>query len=846
MLVIADDKVGIITKGYIQYVEDKMELNQAIEKILDGQAVLFAGAGFSYGAKNKQGEVPSAKKLKKELLLDMKMDEKSEYSLEIISEFYKSEKSAIELVDKLREQYNIINIAEHHKTIMGMQWKRVYTTNYDQVVERSSLESGYSRDAIILSDDFETCGKTTVCVHLNGYIERLNPEKLDSEFKLTDRSYSCDALVGNPWFEFMVNDFEAASVIVVIGYSMNFDVDIKRLLSAPGISKKVIFIDSPEIDQISKGIIEKYGTCYPIGIEKFAKEIKEAKKEFVPSVNFSFKSFKYMYHDTLTSVTPSYEDIVKFYIEGKKNESLLNKAPSGDYKYLLNRKAMGFFLRNYRSTKTFIALSNLGNGKSVFLDMVENELRSEDVKVYTYIHRYDLIDQEIENICKETKKCIVIIDNYPGHMDILQKFSQYGHTNITFLLTARNGVNLMFCKQLERALHISSEDIHPLYLNQLQTDEIESLAKLLEENSLLADGKYNGTSTDDLKKFITNDCKAKFSNLLLKLFESSNIKDKLIKLYEDLEKHENEIVKNVAIFSLLKNISNYDLNFHEVLDLFNADYVALRRNDIEFMPEIFEQGEDDNAINVRSSIISAALIQNVIKTEDIIKTMKIAFLSADNKSGRTYKELQKSMVSHSQFLFFTNTTDEREKLILIESFYNDIRNTNFAKHNPFFWEQFASAYIDIKKYNLVKKCIDTALVEAKKNPRFVPFQIKTVQGRYYVEKSYDNLIGGRSNASEAMEAIINATEAITLYYDHPENNLYYVFKVVRFFPMIFEHIKDSMNNREVSIYIEKSSIMKKRMEKYLKNSVESQYLDKVTLWYKNLEKSIGDAKKLIN
>ena len=44
-----------------------MELEKAIEKVLDGYAVLFAGAGFSYGAKNKNKEVPTAKKLKTDL-----------------------------------------------------------------------------------------------------------------------------------------------------------------------------------------------------------------------------------------------------------------------------------------------------------------------------------------------------------------------------------------------------------------------------------------------------------------------------------------------------------------------------------------------------------------------------------------------------------------------------------------------------------------------------------------------------------------------------------------------------------------------------------------------------------
>ena len=69
-------------------------------------------------------------------------------------------------------------------------------------------------------------------------------------------------------------------------------------------------------------------------------------------------------------------------------------------------------------------------------------------------------------------------------------------------------------------------------------------------------------------------------------------------------------------------------------------------------------------------------------------------------------------------------------------------------------------------------------------------------------------------------------------YDHPENNLYYVFKVVRFFPIIFDFIKGFMNNREVSIYIEKSSIMKKRMEEYLTSVASPLVTTKyVTDWF---------------
>ena len=238
-----------------------------------------------------------------------------------------------------------------------------------------------------------------------------------------------------------------------------------------------------------------------------------------------------------------------------------------------------------------------------------------------------------------------------------------------------------------------------------------------------------------------------------------------------------------------------------------------------------------------------SLLKNIIKTDDIIKSMKKAFLAADNKSGQTYIELQKGMVSHSQFRYLTYSSNDREKLIQIESFYNDIRNTNFAKHNPFFWEQFASAYIDMKKFDLVKKCIETALVEARKIQHFVPFQVRTVQGRYFVEKSYFDLLNGECNSHEAVSAISDSFNSIVKHYDHPENNLYYVFKVVKFYPVIFNLIKDEMDKSELSIYIEKNSIMCKYMETYLLKNPESQFAGKVIKWKESVKNSLDEAKE---
>ena len=95
----------------------------------------------------------------------------------------------------------------------------------------------------------------------------------------------------------------------------------------------------------------------------------------------------------------------------------------------------------------------------------------------------------------------------------------------------------------------------------------------------------------------------------------------------------------------------------------------------------------------------------------------------------------------------------------------------------------------MKNFDLAKKCLETSLFEAKNIPGFVPFQVRTIQGRYYVEKCFSELTNGKSSPSDAIKDITDSCNSILMHYNHPENNLYYVFKVVKYYPMIFNLIK---------------------------------------------------------
>lgn len=107
-----------------------MDINTAINLALEGNAILFAGSGFSYGAKNLNGEgFHTGDGLRDIIAKGCGITPTR--PLSVVSEFYISERSDDELIELLKREFTLSSIEAWHKTIMSIQWKRIYTTNYD-------------------------------------------------------------------------------------------------------------------------------------------------------------------------------------------------------------------------------------------------------------------------------------------------------------------------------------------------------------------------------------------------------------------------------------------------------------------------------------------------------------------------------------------------------------------------------------------------------------------------------------------------------------------------------------------------------------------------------------------
>lgn len=113
-----------------------MELNTAIRHALDGNAILFLGAGFSIGGTNKIGEtLPTASKLSFQMCDELGIERSDDLAL--ISERFIDDpmvgRGIDALISFLKLRLICTTSTPVQDTIIGLPWLRIYTTNYDNI-----------------------------------------------------------------------------------------------------------------------------------------------------------------------------------------------------------------------------------------------------------------------------------------------------------------------------------------------------------------------------------------------------------------------------------------------------------------------------------------------------------------------------------------------------------------------------------------------------------------------------------------------------------------------------------------------------------------------------------------
>lgn len=702
-----------------------MDLERAIKYALVGDAILFLGSGASVGAVNQNNEsFPIGKELSERLYPGcVNLDQAAEFFCEDKEAENKDGKQ--ELITFLKKQFRASKITDHQKLLPSVPWKRIYTTNYDNVVEKAYTESGqYIRNLTIddkankyLSSD------ETIYLHINGSVEKLNKDTLNNQFKLTDSSYNTSAFNSNEWGKLFASDLSTYSVVIFIGFTMNYDLDIKRIIST--INKdKCIFITSENEDHNTVRMLQKYGNVERIGFNGFFDKISNVKLDFDYEDScglISLSNFERISSSPALN-EPNDSDVLKYYKVGKKTNELYFKDGDG-YKAIVKRNDVDKIINEIESGIEAIFIhSDIGNGKTEMIDQICYNLSSQYI-IYKLKNNNEKIAKEIERICETSDKKIVIIENFFNYYDVFEQFKLFNsNKNITFILTARTSI------YKSRYEQFSFNKVAVYDLNRLNSNEINKLVKIFNEY-----GYYPKESVgDNYNTYIKKRYDSKVQSVILGIFENEIIINSLQSILKDIMSLEKNS-QNVLLFMIISKVMNLELNFSEMLDLLtikSVDYSFEKNNSIN---ELVNFNGIDTSI--KSVTVCTWILKNLKNSLKIIDILVECATQADigYKVNKKYEEFLRNIISYRHLKFILNllNSDSTDKLKLINLFYQRIKNLSYYKDKYFFWLQYGISALELNDLEGAEHHFNAALTKIKSDN--IPFEINNQYARLKME-----------------------------------------------------------------------------------------------------------------
>lgn len=710
-----------ITKAKTQDVD--IELLK--RRISTGKAIAFTGAGFSFGTQNILGSVPPmAGELSRKLSLLANLEESDDlmFTADVAVEYI--DRNAI--LDLLKDSYTIKVVSGSHESICKLPWRKFFTTNYDNSIELASLNVGKRIESVDLSSMPTTyLKKDNVCLHINGKIEGAVPEDLASKIKLSDSSYlSPDSFINSDWYYHFKKDLETASAIVFMGYSM-YDMDVKKFLfENPSLQEKTYFVvrDAAEFKEIFT--LRKYGHVIPIGIEKFSELVKDVhKKNDDDGVIFTDSLVR---HEVLET-QPDFRDIdsERLFLYGdyerEKLHDALRKIQS--IPYFIKRNIISTCLENIKNKNNVIIVGDLGNGKSIILEMLAYELSSNGYHTYMLRDNGGDYISDLNQISQYEDSAIVIVDNFSNHPNLVKHINEIKADNLTYIFADRNTNSLRVTPPLDFIEH---------NIDLLSYDEIQSAVKIIDNLSTWK--TFSALSTERKEKLVAEKYGSQLSLLLLGLINSPNIKTK-IKQQTDLI-YGNEEFKKTVFCICICEIANVEPTSSLVSEISgsNAIYnISLR----EFPPfkQLFKV--NGTTIKSKSSILSLSLLNNTFSDIYVRDTLLKIVEKIDSIKDQEI-ELNKIFKSLLRFHVVERILPQNQSAL--DRYYEQLKfRCTWLMDSPHYWVQYAMCRLSFSDYVRAQNYLTNAYEKAEtKKETYHTHNIDTQQARLYLNQCIDN------------------------------------------------------------------------------------------------------------
>lgn len=708
-----------------------------IQSIDPNGSILFLGSGFSRQAKNIMGQhLPVGDELRDHLAHKLGVDPK-EYDLKTISAEFDAHPE-LDLYQTLYEHFTVKDAPQSHLDILRMPWRRIYTTNYDDVVEFANTKLGKNAPVFDFNEDKPKRLPAGTIIHLHGSIRKTTEENVSKQLVLNENSYVRQHFEVSPWYDDFIRDLRFCTATFFVGYRLSDHHIAALLLKNPAIKEKTFFVTRNKPDTIFENRVRDYGTVLPIEVDGFAELCRTLPSPKASSDPHTLKAFRYVdpRADKKTLAQPTPTEIRNLVAFGTFNyQRCIATLPNASY-VVPRQDLAAEGVEKLKTAKCLLVHSRLGNGKSVFLYILAQKLIEANYHCFFSRGNSPTLIQDLA-LLRQFDKLAIFFDSYDAAIDVIDQLTELPDAT-RLIVSVRTGTQEVRLHEIQARL---PSPLKRLDLNGLDKQSRADFKELLDKAGVRVAGLEDAINrSHDIREIVV----MLYDNAVIK----SKVKTDYLPLFEDddfravfVASHLLKWIAQEAEASFLRTVTG--------LDAFSA-FSKVR----EIASDLFKL--DDGELQVRSAIFSEYLIQNYFKTKDILDAIqKIIVESVKRKSERRYQATLSALMRVSTLKRALRRDDSLDESLI--GLFENLRRDIGVNSEPLFWLQYSILMIEANDLPASESFLMTAYARAAASPGFQTYQIDTHALRLLL------LIEEKANTSEPVkrfERIIELLEIV--------------------------------------------------------------------------------------